>query len=212
MSLSPATLLSRLIVLLIGFPIHEWAHAWSADQLGDTTARRQGRLSLNPMDHLDIFGSLLLLLTGFGWAQPVPTNPYMMRIAPRTGMAITAFAGPASNLIVAMLCAIPFRMGWFNLGSVGTGLLHPANVLWGVAGVSLNLALFNLLPFYPLDGEKVLVGVLPRDLGDQVLSLRPYSPYILMGLLFVLPYVGLDVIGFLIGSIRFPLQLLLFYR
>lgn len=212
MPLSPATLLSRLIVLLIGFPIHEWAHAWSADQLGDTTARRQGRLSLNPMDHLDIFGSLLLLLTGFGWAKPVPTNPYMMRIAPRTGMAITAFAGPASNLIVAMLCAIPFRMGWFNLGSVETGLLHPANVLWGVAGVSLNLALFNLLPFYPLDGEKVLVGVLPRDLGDQVLSLRPYSPYILMGLLFVLPYVGLDVIGFLVGSIRFPLQLLLFYR
>ncbi|HEC34460.1 MAG TPA: site-2 protease family protein, partial [Chloroflexi bacterium] len=81
--LTPAVLLARLIVLVVGFPIHEWAHAWSADQLGDNTPRWEGRLSLNPMAHLDVLGSILLLLTGFGWAKPVPVNPYRMRVAPR---------------------------------------------------------------------------------------------------------------------------------
>jgi Zn-dependent protease len=211
--LSPATLLARLIVLLVGFPIHEWAHAWSADRLGDSTPRWEGRLSLNPMAHLDILGSLSLLLTGFGWARPVPVNPYRMRVAPRAGMALSAFAGPASNLLVAMVCAIPFRLGWVSLSDLytATGPLTPAVLLWSVAQVSIGLALFNLLPFFPLDGEKVLVGVLPSYWGDRLLALRPYSPYILMGLLFVLPYLGLDIIGFLIGLVWRPLQLLLFW-
>lgn len=210
--LSPATLLARLIVLVFGFPIHEWAHAWSADRLGDPTPRWEGRLSLNPLAHLDVLGSIALLLTGFGWARPVPVSPFRMRVEPRTGMAISAFAGPASNLLVAMVCAIPFRLGWVGLSDLYTGrLLSPALLLWNIAQVSIGLALFNLLPFYPLDGEKVLVGVLPPRWGDRLLALRPYSPYILMGLLFVLPYLGLDVIGFLLGLVWRPLQLLLFH-
>ncbi|HIE37856.1 MAG TPA: site-2 protease family protein [Anaerolineales bacterium] len=211
--LSPATLLARLIVLVIGFPIHEWAHAWSADRLGDSTPRWEGRLSLNPMAHLDILGSISLLLTGFGWARPVPVNPYRMRVAPRAGMALSAFAGPASNLLVAMVCAIPFRLGWVSLSDLytATNPLTLAVLLWSVSQVSIGLALFNLLPFFPLDGEKVLVGVLPPRWGDRLLALRPYSPYILMGLLFVLPYLGLDIIGFLIGLVWRPLQLLLFW-
>lgn len=212
--LSPAALLSRLIVLVLGFPIHEWAHAWSAHELGDDTARLQGRLSLNPMAHLDILGSVLLLLTGFGWARPVPVNPYRMRTAPRAGMALSAFAGPASNLLVAAVCAIPFRLGWLGLADVVTASspLAPATVLFGIADISLNLALFNLLPFFPLDGEKVLLGVVPPRWGDRLLALQPYSPYILMGLLFVLPYLGFDLIGLLIGVVKTPLEILLFWR
>ncbi|MCS7177950.1 MAG: site-2 protease family protein [Anaerolineae bacterium] len=209
--LSPVTFLARLIVLLVGMPIHEWAHAWSAHELGDDTPRWEGRLSLNPLAHLDILGAILLLLTGFGWAKPVPVNPYRMRTSPRTGMALSAFAGPASNLVVAMLCALPFRLGWLSLADVEFTRLNLATLLFLIADVSLNLALFNLLPFFPLDGEKVLVGVLPPRWGDFFLSFRPYSPYVLMGLLFLLPYLGLDLVGLLIRLVKLPLQILLFW-
>lgn len=211
LGLSPVTFLARLIVLLVGMPIHEWAHAWSAHELGDDTPRWEGRLSLNPLVHLDILGAILILLTGFGWAKPVPVNPYRMRRSPQAGMAISAFAGPASNLVVAMLCALPFRLGWVSMAGSGLTRLNLATLLFLVADVSLNLALFNLLPFFPLDGEKVLVGVLPPRWGDAFLSFRPYSPYVLLGLLFLLPYLGLDLIGLLIGLVKFPLQMLLFW-
>ena len=108
------TILVRLVVLFLAIPIHEWAHAWSAYQLGDDTASLQGRLTLNPMAHLDPIGSLLILVSGFGWGKPVPVNPYRLRTGPRVGHAITAFAGPLSNFVLAMLLAIPFRMHWAN--------------------------------------------------------------------------------------------------
>ncbi len=211
LGLSPVTFLARLIVLLVGMPLHEWAHAWSAHELGDDTPRWEGRLSLNPMAHLDILGAILILLTGFGWAKPVPVNPYRMRTSPRAGMALSAFAGPASNLVLAMLCALPFRLGLFSVADIASGRLNAATLLWLIADVSLNLAIFNLLPFFPLDGEKVLVGVLPPRWGDALLSFRPYSPYVLLGLLFLLPYLGLDLVGILIGLVKLPLQVLLFW-
>ncbi len=210
--LSLTTLLARVVVLLVAMPIHEWAHAWSAYELGDDTARLRGRLSLNPFVHLDIFGSLLILLTGFGWAKPVPVNPYRMRVQARKGMALSASAGPLSNLLVAVLCAVPFRLGLLNLGDlyVHSGL-NLAQVLWLIAQISIGLALFNFLPFYPLDGEKVLAGVLPPHMGDQLLALRPYSPYVLVGLLFILPYLGFDVIGSLIWPVASVLERILFW-
>ena len=211
LGLSPVTFLARLIVLLVGMPLHEWAHAWSAHELGDDTPRWEGRLSLNPLAHLDILGAILILLTGFGWAKPVPVNPYRMRTSPRAGMALSAFAGPASNLVLAMLCALPFRLGLFSVADIASGRLNAATLLWLIADVSLNLAIFNLLPFFPLDGEKVLVGVLPPRWGDALLSFRPYSPYVLLGLLFLLPYLGLDLVGLLIGLVKIPLQVLLFW-
>lgn len=211
LGISPVTFLARLIVLLVGMPLHEWAHAWSAHELGDDTPRWEGRLSLNPLAHLDILGAILILLTGFGWAKPVPVNPYRMRTSPRAGMALSAFAGPASNLVLAMLCALPFRLGWLSVGDVVFTRLNLATLFFLIADVSLNLALFNLLPFFPLDGEKVLVGVLPPRWGDALLSFRPYSPYVLLGLLFLLPYLGLDLVGMLIGLVKFPLQMLLFW-
>lgn len=209
LGISPATLLARLIVLFVAMPIHEWAHAWSAHELGDDTPRWEGRLSLNPLVHLDFLGALLILLTGFGWAKPVPVNPYRMRTAPRTGMALSAFAGPLSNLLVAMLCAVPFRLGLLHIGDA-LHSLSLAAIVFAIADISINLALFNLLPFYPLDGEKVLVGILPPRWGDYLLSIRPYSPYILLGLLFLLPWIGLDIIGLLVGLVKIPLEMLLF--
>jgi Zn-dependent protease len=210
LGISPAMLLARLIVLFVAMPIHEWAHAWSAHELGDDTPRWEGRLSLNPLAHLDFLGALLILLTGFGWAKPVPVNPYRMRTAPRTGMALSALAGPLSNLLVAMICAVPFRLGWLSLGDVGRSLTLAAIVFF-IADISINLALFNLLPFYPLDGEKVLVGILPPRWGDYLLSFRPYSPYVLLGLLFLLPWIGLDIIGLLVRWVKIPLEVLLFW-
>ena len=105
--LSISRILIRLIVLFLGIPIHEWAHAWSAYLLGDDTASMQGRLTLNPLAHLDPIGSLLILVSGFGWGKPVPVNPYRMRMNSRVGMAISAVAGPFSNFVLAMVLAIP---------------------------------------------------------------------------------------------------------
>lgn len=213
LNISPASLLARLIILLIGMPIHEWAHAWSAHELGDDTPRWEGRLTLNPLAHLDVLGAIMILLTGFGWAKPVPVNPYRMRrTAPRTGMALSAFAGPMSNILVAMICAVPFRLGLLHLTDLFSSSLNLAVLLWAIADISLNLAIFNLLPFFPLDGEKVLVGILPPRWGDYLLSFRPYSPFVLLGLLFLLPYLGLNVVGLLVGLVKFPLQTLLFFQ
>src|SRR5688572_3299601 len=111
LDLDPRTFIARLITLVIAFTIHEFAHAWTAVELGDDTPRHAGRLTLNPIAHLDFFGSLLLIVGGFGWAKPVPFNPYNLRIGPRLGTALVAAAGPFSNLVLALLAALPFRFG-----------------------------------------------------------------------------------------------------
>ncbi len=200
---SLSTILIRLIVLLVGIPIHEWAHAWSAFQLGDDTARLQGRLTLNPFAHLDPFGSILMLFSGFGWGKPVPVSSYRMRVNPRTGMAISSAAGPFSNFVMAMLFAIPFRLGWLDLSStfLGGGF-NLASLLVIAIQINLGLMLFNLIPVYPLDGEKILVGILPAQWGDSLLRLRPHGTLILAGLLFVLPQLGLDLVGLLINPVH----------
>ncbi|RLC61872.1 MAG: site-2 protease family protein [Chloroflexota bacterium] len=195
LGLSIHAILVRLIVLFLGIPIHEWAHAWSAYQLGDDTASLQGRMTLNPMAHLDPIGSLLLLFSGFGWGKPVPVNPYRMRTNPRVGMAISAAAGPFSNFLLAMLLAIPFRMNWIAWNSgIGDFLLTAINI-------NLGLMLFNLIPLYPLDGEKVLLGLLPSRWGDGLLRLRPFGTLILAVLLFVLPRLGVDLIWMVIAPV-----------
>ncbi len=203
---SLSTIVARLVILFLGIPIHEWAHAWSAYKLGDDTASLQGRLTINPVAHLDPFGSLLLLFSGFGWGKPVPVNPYRMRVNPRLGMALSAAAGPFSNFVLAMLFAIPLRMGWVTWGS-GIG-----DFLFITIGINLGLMLFNLIPIYPLDGEKVLLGLLPPRWGDSLLRLRPFGMLILAVLLFVLPRLGLDLIGkAIVPAYGLLLNLLLFF-
>ncbi|MDY7077956.1 MAG: site-2 protease family protein [Chloroflexota bacterium] len=203
---SISTIVVRLVVLFLGIPIHEWAHAWSAYQLGDDTASMQGRMTLNPIAHLDPIGSLLILFSGFGWGKPVPVNPYRMRKNPRVGMAISAAAGPLSNFVLAMLLAIPFRMRWVTWDSgIGDFLLLAIQI-------NLGLMLFNLIPAYPLDGEKVLVGLLPPRWGDNLLRLRPFGSLILAALLFVLPRMGMDLIGMVIApAYSFLIRLLLVF-
>lgn len=212
--LSISTILARVIILFLCTPIHEWAHAWSAYRLGDDTASRQGRLTLNPMAHFDPIGSLLLLVSGFGWGKPVPVNPYRMRTNPRVGMAVSAAAGPFSNFVLAMLLAIPFRMGWTNLSAAITdwhgGNFSAGSLLLVAIEINLSLMLFNLIPVYPLDGEKVLTGFLPPRWGDSLLRLRPYGMIILAALLFLLPRLGVDLIGMVIApAYGFLMNLLL---
>jgi len=188
-------LVVKLIILFLAIPIHEWAHAWSAYQLGDDTASQQGRMTLNPMVHLDPIGSLLLLFSNFGWGKPVPVNPYRMRTNPRVGMAISAAAGPLSNFVLAMLLAIPLRMGWIDSYAGDFSIGH---LLLVAIGINLSLMLFNFIPIYPLDGEKILMGLLPPRWGDSLLRLRPFGMLILAALIFILPRMGVDLIRILI--------------
>jgi Zn-dependent protease len=196
--LSVSTILVRLTILFLAIPIHEWAHAWSAYQLGDDTASMRGRMTLNPLAHLDPIGSLLLLFSGFGWGKPVPVNPYQMRTNPRAGMAISAAAGPFSNFVLAMLLAIPFRLGWADWYTGGFSI---GALLFIAIQINLGLMLFNLIPIYPLDGEKILMGLLPPRWGDNLLRLRPFGTLILAVLLFILPRTGVDLIGMVIAPV-----------
>lgn len=181
-------LISKLIILLIAFPIHELAHAIIADRLGDPTPRRAGRVTLNPLAHLDLFGSLLLLMANFGWAKPVPVSPYNLRPGPQLGMTIVAAAGPLSNLLLAVLGAVPFRLG---LVAFGDGIASEILALFVL--INIYLMLFNLIPVTPLDGSKILAGLAPREWSRLLFTLEQYGPIILLAMFF------LGVIGLLIN-------------
>lgn len=179
-------ILSQLIVLVlllgVAFPIHELAHALTARQLGDDTSERLGRITLNPLAHLDPFGTLLFALTGFGWAKPVPVNTYRLRGNPRTSFAIVALAGPVSNLLLAGLFALLFRLT-LSFASRDALLTDVLLFAFSVA-VQLNifLALFNLIPIPPLDGSRLLTALLP-DQGQMWMDqLERYGFIILIAL------------------------------
>lgn len=194
-NLDVATLLARAIVLLVAFTIHELAHAVVADRLGDPTPRRMGRITLNPIAHLDPIGTLALLVAGFGWAKPVMVNPYNMRgYNPRTAMAIVAIAGPLSNLLMALLFILPFRLGLVSVEGffINTGSsIFPslsfllAQFIW----INLILMFFNLIPIPPLDGHKVLIGVLPPEMGYRLQPLEQYGFLLLLAVVFLVPQV-----------------------
>ncbi len=180
---------ATLTAMLLGLSVHEFSHALVADRLGDSTPRRYGRLTLDPRAHLDPFGSLMILFAGFGWAKPTPVNPNNTQ-NPRMGMVLIALGGPVSNLLIAAIAGIPLR---FDLVSMsGTGGIDSAVFLIAlffsmVVSLNVSLAVFNLLPIAPLDGFRVLVGLLPPDFGRQVERLEPWGMGILM-VLFFLPF------------------------
>jgi len=153
----PLALLLFLPALIIAITIHEFAHAFLADRLGDPTPQLQGRLSLNPLKHLDPVGTLMLLFFRFGWGKPVEFDPYNLR-HPRRDAALISLAGPAVNLVLATLLALILKFSPSSLFSV---FLIP------VILININLAIFNLLPVPPLDGAKILYGFLPRDWADE---------------------------------------------
>ena len=201
LGLDAPTLIARVFTLVIAFTIHEFSHAWTAVELGDDTPRRMGRLTLNPLAHLDFFGSLLLVVSGFGWAKPVQVNPYNFRNGPRLGMALTAAAGPFSNLVMALLAAIPFRLGLLDPSNSFTGgrLPTPAFFLSEFIFINLTLMLFNLIPIAPLDGSKILRGLAPSDWDRLLLPLEQWGPFILIGLVFL----GGSLLGLIIGPPTF---------
>lgn len=204
--LDPATLISRLFVLLIAFSVHEFAHAFVADYFGDDTPRMQGRLTLNPIVHLDLMGSLLLLFAGFGWAKPVQINPYVLQRRSPNALMWVALAGPASNLLLAMIGAIPFQLGLISpFGATGTFLPTPSQLMNEFVVLNLVLMLFNLIPLYPLDGEKIAIHFFPANVRSTLEQIRPYSPLILLGLIFLLPMLGVNVLSVILGP---PLQFL----
>ncbi|MBC7224146.1 MAG: site-2 protease family protein [Anaerolineae bacterium] len=199
-SFSPIDILVKLIILLIAIPFHEFAHAWAADRMGDRTARALGRLTLNPLAHLDPIGSLMILVSGFGWGKPVPVNPYRMRGRSLTSMAITAASGPLSNLFLAAIFAAPIRLDllpeqvWYTSWGdwVLTGLLL---AVW----INVGLALFNLIPIAPLDGFNVAMGVLPLPWARKLADTQQYGPMILLGLIALGSLGRLDVLGWILG-------------
>ncbi|NLB71694.1 MAG: site-2 protease family protein [Chloroflexi bacterium] len=213
LNLNPATLIARLITLVIALTVHEFSHAYFATRFGDDTPRRAGRLTLNPLAHLDPIGSLMLILVGFGWAKPVPINPYVIRQNNKAGVMITSIAGPLSNLALALLAAIPLRLGLFPTTYQVSGIMPtPGYFLIEFIYTNVALFLFNMLPLAPLDGEKVLEFLLPRSWQGVLQGIRQYGPFILLGLVFLGPYIGFDffgvvirrplmaIVGFLIGS------------
>jgi Zn-dependent protease len=199
LGLSAAVLIARSVTLLIAFTIHELAHAVSADRLGDMTPRRMGRITLNPLAHLDPIGTIMLLVAGFGWAKPVMVNPYNMRGNPRTMMALVALAGPASNLLMASMAAIPFRLGLIDFTFTSSNAIVPSpdfmlsQFLW----INIILAIFNLIPIPPLDGYKILMGILPPNISYRLQPLEQYGMLILLALVFLPGFIpGMpDIIG-----------------
>jgi Zn-dependent protease len=163
--------------LILAVTFHEFAHAFVALRLGDWTAQRLGRVSLNPIRHLDLFGSLSFLFIGFGWGKPVPINPYNMRTSPPVGAAISALAGPASNVVFAFLVTVPLRLG---LGL--TPGSYEAMFWQQLFSVNVLLAAFNFLPIPPLDGFSLARLVLPRHISDW---LEQYGMFVLIALVFL---------------------------
>jgi len=196
---TPSELIIFAIILLTAFPVHEFAHAWVADRFGDNTPRANGRLTLNPLAHLDPIGSLMMILAGFGWAKPVPINPYVLQRRSSAAPMLVSLAGPMSNLLMAILASIPFRLGLVSIHDIsqlsGSILPNIPTFLFIFIYINLLLMLFNLIPLFPLDGEKILDYFLPPSGARVLQNIRPYGPMILLGLLFILPLAGIDVIG-----------------
>lgn len=203
MNLSLDSLLLLVPAFVIAISMHEASHALAATLLGDPSPRLQGRLSLNPLRHLDPIGTLTLFLMGFGWGKPVIVNPHNFKVNPFAGMAITAFAGPLMNLLLAVLFALPFRLN-MPLNSVMFDLAG------AIASINLLLAVFNLIPLPPLDGFSVLMGILPRPLAMKIAPIAQYGPGVLLAM-FALGYVfKLNIIGSIITPPMLLLEPLIF--
>lgn len=173
---NPNFFVGFLIAIVLGITVHEFMHAYAAHRLGDDTARLLGRLTLNPLAHFDIFGTLLLVLAGFGYGKPVPVNEARLRGAFASSMV--SFAGPLSNFAIAAVCAIPLRLGAAEALGVGY-----AEILAWVVFFNCLLGVFNLIPIPPLDGANVVFGLLPPKQQYDLRPLLQYGPVLLLLLL-----------------------------
>jgi len=172
-------------VILFSLTIHEYAHAYIANKLGDDTAKRLGRLTLNPLKHLDPIGTILLLLVHFGWAKPVPVDPRNFK-DPKKDMLYVAIAGPISNIITAIISGILLKFIIFNLastGAFGAYTLPLIQFLVWMIFIGVVLAVFNMLPIPPLDGSRVLYGLLPDHLANSIKKIETYGILIVFGII-----------------------------
>jgi len=192
---SPQSLISALITLVIALTFHEFAHGWMAKQFGDDTAERAGRLTLNPMAHLDPIGSLMLVLFGFGWAKPVPINPYIIRRSGKGALLLVSIAGPLANFLLAVLSAIPLRLNLFPIQFYSTNILPTAYMfLYFFLYTNLGLMVFNLIPVPPLDGHEILSFFLPEGLEEKWERFGyQYGVLILVFVLMIAPMFGFDL-------------------
>ncbi len=180
----PQLFLIVAIAFVVAITLHEASHALAATLLGDDLPRLQGRVTLNPLRHLDPLGTIMILIASFGWGRPVLVNPYRLRFGSHRGMALVAAAGPASNIVLA-LALTPVAREF--LTSSRSDPITIAVVL--IIQLNLFLAVFNLLPLPPLDGFSVLVGLVPRDTAARLDRLRSYGPGLLIGLFLVVAIV-----------------------
>ena len=187
--LDPQALVLLIPALIFALSFHEYAHAWMAYRLGDNTAARMGRLTLNPMAHLDPIGSMMILFVGFGWAKPVPVDPRFLR-NPRTDMMKVAAAGPLANFILA------FCGGMILRSLNGSGLLNEAILIMLLYFIQINIALavFNLIPIAPLDGSQIFSGYLARTNPDLAWKIQTYGPQVLFGVILIGYLTGFSII------------------
>ena len=170
----------QLLAVLFCLTVHETCHGLAALALGDPTAKRQHRLSLNPLRHIDWFGLLMMLVAGFGWARPIPVNPNYFK-KPRQGMALTALAGPVSNLLLALLLLIPARL-IYTYAHYSVFNQTALDFLTSTAALSIGLGLFNLIPIPPLDGSKVLAVLLPERAYRWLMRFGIFALWLLVAL------------------------------
>lgn len=193
----PRELALLLPAIIIGLTFHEFAHGWMADRLGDRTARDMGRLTLNPIPHIDPLGLIMLFLVKFGWAKPVPVNPYNFRGDMRQGMLLVSLAGSATNLLLAVASAI--ILGLF----VNMKIPYFIEIMRNMILINVVLGIFNLLPIPPLDGSKILAGLLPGR-QEWLHQLESYGAILLIILVFT------GAIGFIFRIFVYPIVTKLF--
>tara|TARA_Y100000588_G_scaffold78014_2_gene81441 strand:- start:3791 stop:4426 length:636 start_codon:yes stop_codon:yes gene_type:complete len=206
-NIDPQIIVLLIPALVFSLSFHEFAHAWMAYRLGDSTAARMGRLTLNPMSHLDPIGSLALLLMGFGWAKPVPVDPRYLE-NPRQDMVKVAAAGPISNIILAIIAALVLRLLF------DTNLLSNSIKTFFIIFMQINitLAVFNLLPVSPLDGSQILSPFLENKFGpDIVWKMQVHGPRILFIIIIFSMLTDIHIFSFIITPI-FNLFILIFFN
>ncbi len=204
---------STLFALLVGVSFHEFCHAFMANSLGDTLPARQGRVTLNPMKHLDPAGTMMMLFIGFGWGKPVQFNPFGLKVSPKTATLLVSLAGPMSNFLAAGVLALPIKFGWvpylnplsnipaaFFSRQVQSPEEYIGLFLTGAVYLNVILGVFNLIPLEPLDGFKVALGILPDDLSHEWAKLGQYGPGLLLVMLFAIPLLtGYSPLGDIMG-------------
>ena len=192
-----------LVSLVIGITIHEFSHAILAYRFGDDTAQLEGRLTINPIKHLDPLGSIMLLVAGFGWGKPVPVNPLKVGNERSRNLAIISLAGPVSNLILAASFGLLLRIGFSLTGDSANTLALMAfvNLIFTLIYVNVILAIFNLIPVSPLDGSKILAAILPEKFSPYFIQLERWGPPILLSIIVVDIFLNIGILSTILGPI-----------